>query len=89
MPEFAAEAQLLIKIMHVDYDLPLNTGSELLGRSSSEYFNRKTLAAPDQVKRMEQRYKILDPESITLDTQYSKLGPIGLIGTRYGMTCTY
>ena len=65
--------------MQGNYALPLNTGSKLFGKltkTSSEYFNRKMFAVLDEVKQMEQRYKRLDPKSMTLDPQYT-WGPLG------------
>lgn len=88
------EGLRLIRIMKGGYALPVNTGSRLLrkvARTSCEEFNRTIYNLLDTVKKMEHKYKVLDPRKILQDPQYDELGPIGLISKlheMYGMLVT-
>jgi hypothetical protein len=80
--DFAADAQKLIKIMQGDYAMPIHTGSHLLKKltkTSSEFFNRKIYSLLDNVKTMEQEYRLADPRTLMTDPLYSTLGTLGLI----------
>ena len=60
------------------------TGSRLLlkiSKTSCEFFNRKIYNLLDEVKQMEQEYRLSDPKSLVSDSKYHRLGPLALIGT--------
>jgi hypothetical protein len=79
---FGAEVQKQVKVIQTGYALPIRTGSKYLTKltsTSCERMNRKVYALFDDVKDMEDRYKLSDPWEITRDKAYSTLGPIGMI----------
>jgi hypothetical protein len=78
------KALKLVKIMKTGPSIPNNTGSRLLQKvtkTSCEEFNRKVFTLLDDVKNMEHKYKMLTPDQLLTDSDYDKLGPIGLIST--------
>jgi hypothetical protein len=78
------EALLLIKIMQGGYALPDYTGSQLLRKVTCtlcEEFNRSVFNLLDIVKKMEHKYKVVDPCKLLADTAYATQGPVGLIST--------
>jgi hypothetical protein len=48
-------------------------------KTECEYFNQKVFDRLDKVKDMEDKYKLVDPASITNDPGYHEYGPIGVI----------
>ncbi len=86
--DLSNEALRLIRIMKGGYALPVSTGSRLLqkvARTSCEEFNHAIYTLLDTVKRMERKYKAVDPRKLLNDPSYDKLGPIGLINTLHEM----
>jgi len=80
---FAHEAQRLVNIMNSDYALPVNTGSQILGKvskTSNHFFNMKMFALREKASDFEYEFKLVDPATMAKDTRYSTLGPIGLLG---------
>jgi hypothetical protein len=87
-----AEAQKQVKIMQTGYALPIRTGSEFLNKitsTSSERMNRKVYALYDEVKTMEDRYKLSDPRALSRDKDYATIGPIGLISWSQKLHATF
>lgn len=87
-----AEAQKQVKIMQTGYALPIRTGSKFLNKitsTSSERMNRKVYALYDDVKTMEDRYKLSDPRALSRDKDYASLGPIGLIAWSQKLHATF
>jgi hypothetical protein len=77
-----AEAQKQVKIMKTGYALPIRTASKLLNKitsTSSKRMNCKLFALYDDIKTMEDRYKLSDLCTISRDKDYATLGPSGLI----------
>jgi hypothetical protein len=71
-----AEAQKKVKIMQTGYELPNRTGSKFLNKITStsyERMSRKVCALYDDVKMMEERYKLSDPRTISRDKDYAAL----------------
>ena len=66
----ATEAQHIIKLMQIGYDLLVSTGSHLLGK----FALYKLL---DIVRDMEHKCKLPNPKDITSDPNYKKLGRLG------------
>jgi hypothetical protein len=82
LTDFVATAQKYVKIMQGGYALPIRVGSKLLmkcTKTECEFFNRKAFDFLDRVKGMEDGYKLSDPASMTQHTDYTTLGPIGII----------
>jgi hypothetical protein len=68
--DFGAEVQKQVKVIQTGYALPIRTGSKYLGKLTSticERMNRKVNTMFDDVKNMEDRYKLSDPRAITRD----------------------
>jgi hypothetical protein len=62
--------------------LPIHMGSKLLTKcthTECEFFNQKILDFLDKMKKMEDGYKLADPASMTLHSNYTSLGPIGIL----------
>ena len=81
---FTIKAQCIIKVMQGDYALPINTGSKLIQKvtkRSCEYFNGKMYNLLDKVKALNHNYKLSDPKTLTKDSKYDKLGPLGMTAT--------
>ena len=80
--ECVTEAQRFVEIIQSGYALPASTGSMLLNKfasTSSELFNCSVHNLQDKVNRMEQKYKLTDPNDILKDPEYHLLGPLGII----------
>jgi hypothetical protein len=89
---FGAEVQKQVKVIQTGYDLPIRTGSKYLTKltsTSCERMHRKVYALFDDVKDMEDRYKLSDPRAITRDKAYSTLGPISLIAWSQKLHATF
>jgi hypothetical protein len=82
LTDFVATAQKYVKIMQGRYALPICVGFKLLmkcTKTECEFFNRKAFYFLDRVKGMEDGYKLADPASMAQHTNYTTLGPIGII----------
>jgi hypothetical protein len=89
---FVAKVQKQVKIVQTGYALPICTGSKYLSKltsTSCERMNWKVYAMFDDVKDMENRYKLSDPRAITRDKEYARLGPIGLIAWSQKLHATF
>jgi hypothetical protein len=89
---FGAEVQKQVKVIQTEYALLIRTGSKYLSKltsTSCERMHRKVYALFDDVKDVEDHYKLSDPRAITLDKSYSTLGSIGLIAWSQKLHATF
>jgi hypothetical protein len=77
-----ALAQKQFKVIQTGYAPPFRSGYKLLLKfcgTECEQFNRQVYAKLDLVKKIENKYKLADPKSITTKPGYNTYGPIVLI----------
>jgi hypothetical protein len=87
MYALGAEAQKHVKILQTGYALPICTGYKYLGKltaTSCERMNRKVFTIYDDVKEMEDRYKLSDHRALT--ELMPQLAPLALsLGLKISM----
>jgi hypothetical protein len=77
-----AMAQKYVKLMQSGYAISIQMGSKLLMKcttTESGFFNCKAFTKLDEIKVMEDGYKLDDTDSLTAHPAYANLRPIGIV----------